>query len=54
MALLDNIRDACNGRPELLMQGVPIMYELTYRAQELLNLPVGGGETAGPGFEYTR
>jgi hypothetical protein len=53
MSLLKLLQDATNGKPELLMQSVAIMYELKYRAIELMKIPMPcGNETAGPSFEY--
>ena len=52
MALLDGIHHACNGKPELLMQAIPLMYDLKYKALELMKTPNGKGEMAGPSFEY--
>ncbi len=52
MTLLTSIHDACNGNPELLMKSVPIMYDLKYKALDLMNTPIGNGKTAGPSFEY--
>ena len=53
MALLNNINDACNGNPDALKTGIPLMYDLKYKAVELMNIPVGNsGYTAGPSFEY--
>jgi rubrerythrin len=55
MTLLNNIHDACNGKPEMLMQGIALMYDLKYKALELMKIPVGdNGETAGPSFEYIK
>lgn len=55
MALLDNIHHACNGQPDLLMKGVVLMYDLKYKALELLNIPTGKrNEVAGPTFEYVK
>lgn len=53
-ALLTSLHDAFNGRPAALMEAVPIMYELKYRAQALMSIPScrGDGTTAGPSFEY--
>jgi hypothetical protein len=52
-ALLDNIHHACNGEPEMLMKGVGLMYQLKYKAVELMNIPFGdNGEMAGPTFEF--
>lgn len=52
VTLLSSIHDACNGNPELLMKAIPIMYDLKYKAQDLMNTPIGNGKTAGPSFEY--
>lgn len=53
MALLNNIHDACNGQPDLLITGVGLMYDLKYKAIELMKTPVGvSGLMAGPSFEY--
>ena len=51
--LIDNIRDAFNGKPRLLLKSVAEMYNLKYQAIELMNIPINeAGETAGPSFEY--
>ncbi|WP_448701907.1 ferritin-like protein [Mucilaginibacter sp. AW1-3] len=51
--LLDNIHNACNGQPDLLMKGVAMMYQLKYKAVELMNIPIPGTTyTAGPSFEF--
>jgi Ferritin-like len=55
--LLDNLNDACNGKPEVLKEGIPLMYELKYQAIELMNYPAGKLEDnlmAGPSFEYVK
>lgn len=52
MALLFSIHNACNGNPELLMTAIPIMYDLKYKALDLMHTPIGNGKTAGPSFEY--
>lgn len=54
MALLNNIHDACNGNPQLLMQGIALMYDLKYKALELMKIPIAEGSsiTVGPSFEY--
>lgn len=51
-ALLNNINEACNGKPEVLNEGIPLMYQLKYQAIELMNIPIGDGLMAGPTFEY--
>ncbi|SEO69590.1 Ferritin-like [Flavobacterium sp. CF108] len=50
--LLNGINDAVSGEPELLIKGITVMYELKYKALELLNIPLENGECAGPTFEY--
>ncbi|WP_343694364.1 ferritin-like protein [Flavobacterium sp.] len=50
--LLNGINDAVSGEPELLIKGITVMYELKYKALELLNIPLDNGECAGPTFEY--
>jgi hypothetical protein len=54
-ALLKVLHDAFNGAPAELMQAVPMMYDLKYRAQALMAIPSGrkNGTTVGPSFEYT-
>jgi hypothetical protein len=52
MQLLDRIHEACNGRPQQLMQAIPLMFELKYRAIALMNTPTNSGQMAGPSFEY--
>lgn len=54
MDLLATLQQAFNGRPELLMKSVPTMYELKYKALNLMNVPLGNGEMAGPSFEYIK
>ncbi|NML23814.1 hypothetical protein HHL16_23230 [Pseudoflavitalea sp. G-6-1-2] len=51
-ALLDNINAACNGNPAILQEGIMLMYQLKYKAVELMNIPIGDGYMAGPSFEY--
>ncbi len=53
-ALLDNIHHACNGQPELLMKGIGLMYQLKYKAIELMNIPYKDGLMAGPTFEFDK
>jgi rubrerythrin len=50
--LLNGINDAVSGNPELLIKGITVMYDLKYKALELLNIPLENGECAGPTFEY--
>ncbi len=52
MTLLHSIHDAVNGNPEELMKAVPLMYDLKYKALELMVTPWKDGMTAGPSFEY--
>lgn len=52
--LLNNINDAVSGEPEQLIKGITIMYDLKYKALELLNMPLANGECAGPTFEYVK
>lgn len=52
VTLLNNINDAVSGNPELLITGITVMYDLKYKAIELLNIPLENGECAGPTFEY--
>lgn len=52
MALLDSIHNACNGNPRELDQSIPLMYDLKYKALELMRTPIGDGVMAGPSFEY--
>ena len=50
--LLKNINDACNGQPDLLIKGVTLMYDLKYKAIELMKIPLpNSSETAGPCFQ---
>jgi hypothetical protein len=55
-SLLDSLHHACNGHPELLMQSIPLMYDLKYKALELMKTPLDSnqpdGQTAGPSFEF--
>jgi hypothetical protein len=45
---------AFNGSPHLLIEAVPLMYDLKYKAQELMRIPTGDadGSTVGPSFEF--
>jgi hypothetical protein len=54
MKLLNAIQVACTGRPNYVLDAVPLMYELKYKAIALMNMPLGNAEqqTAGPSFEY--
>lgn len=52
MTLLRSIHDAVNGNPPELMKAVPLMYDLKYKALELMVTPWKDGMTAGPSFEY--
>ena len=54
-ALLFVLHNAFNGQPSVLLQAVPLMYDLKYRAQTLMAIPSGRGDgtTVGPSFEYT-
>jgi hypothetical protein len=52
--LLRVLHRAFNGNPEALIDAVPKMYALKYRAQALMAIPSvhNDGTTVGPGFEY--
>jgi hypothetical protein len=51
--LLRNIQAACNGQPEVLRDGIPLMHAMRNRAVELMNDDSGTGDNAaGPSFEY--
>lgn len=53
--LLRELHRSLNGKPELLMQSVKIMYELKYQAIELTKTPLPDGSgNAGLSFEYTK
>ena len=53
MALLNLLHNAFNGDPKLLMQAVPMMYQLKDKATALMKVPSGDGKTTvGPGFQY--
>ncbi|MBR7800274.1 ferritin-like domain-containing protein [Undibacterium fentianense] len=52
MQLLNQLHDACNGKPESLRQAIPLMYDLKYKAMELMQIPTPNGKMAGPSFEY--
>ncbi|PWU19923.1 MAG: hypothetical protein C5B50_05690 [Verrucomicrobia bacterium] len=52
-SLLRNIQRGCNGKPEVLREGVPMMHSLREMAIDLMRAEVGiGNYTAGPSFEY--
>lgn len=52
MALLDNLNTACNGNPDALREGIMVMYDLKYKAAELMKIPGKDGYNVGPSFEY--
>jgi hypothetical protein len=54
MRLLHTIQVACTGAPQQLRQAIPVMYDLKYKVQALMNVPLddGSGQHAGPSFEY--
>jgi rubrerythrin len=56
VTLLNNINDAVSGHPEKLIEGISVMYELKYKAMELLNIPLNNkeGQCAGPTFEFVK
>ena len=52
-AILRQLDQAFNGRPEVLASAVGAMYGLGDQARALMQMPTGDGlETAGPTFEY--
>lgn len=52
MALLDAIHHAFNGEPGAIARTIPMMWDLKYKALELMKIPLNDSETAGPSFEY--
>ena len=54
-ALLFVLHNAFSGQPDVLLQAVPLMYDMKYRAQTLMAIPSGRGDgtTVGPSFEFT-
>jgi hypothetical protein len=54
-ALLRQLHRAFNGKPAMLRDAVPLMYQLRYGAQTLMAIPTGraDGSTVGPSFELT-
>ena len=50
--LLDNLDKGCNGNPDILREGIMIMFDMKYKAQELMKIPGKNGLAAGPSFEY--
>jgi rubrerythrin len=54
--LLEVLHQGFSGKPDLLLQAVPVMYELKYAVQALMKIPSGRGDgrTVGFGFEYWR
>jgi hypothetical protein len=54
-ALLFVLNNAFNGTPSVLLQAVPLMYQMKYLAQTLMAIPSGraDGTTVGPSFEFT-
>lgn len=52
--LLDCLHDTCNGQKQKILEAVPLMYDLKYKAQDLMRIPYKDGMTAGPSFEFIR
>ena len=52
--LLDSLHHTCNGQKEKILEAVPLMYDLKYKAQDLMRTPYKDGLTAGPSFELIR
>lgn len=54
--LLDALHRGFNGDQHQLFTAVPLMYDLKYRAQELMAIPSGPDHrtTVGPSFEFAR
>jgi len=53
MRLLESVEQSLSGQPANLMASVGSMYELKYRAVELMKIPRGDGAgMAGPSFEF--
>ncbi len=50
--LLMQIQESFNGQPARLIEGVQTMLQLRYQAVALMQVPVGGGLTAGPAFQW--
>lgn len=52
--LLEALHEAFNGEQNKLLEAVPIMYQLKYQAQALMQIPTGAddGSTVGPPFEF--
>ncbi|MFT5891264.1 MAG: rubrerythrin [Dokdonia sp.] len=50
--LLDNLDKGCNGNPDILREGIMVMFDMKYKAQELMKIPGKNGLAAGPSFEY--
>ncbi len=50
--LLANLNEGCNGKPEVLREGIMIMFDMKYKALELMKIPGKNGLAAGPSFEY--
>ena len=54
-ALLRSLHLAFNGRPDVLIEAVPLMLQMKDQAVALMKVPIDdSGATAGPTFEYTR
>jgi hypothetical protein len=55
MMLLENLNAACNGNPEILSQGIPMMHAMRIAAIDLMQEHCQIGDyTAGPSFEFIR
>ncbi|MEP0265334.1 ferritin-like protein [Dokdonia sp.] len=52
--LLDNLNKGCNGKPEVLREGIMIMFDMKYKALELMKIPGNNGLAVGPSFEYIK
>jgi Ferritin-like len=55
LSLLKNLHTACNGKPEILGEGIPMMHAMRLAAIDLMQEPCHIGDyTAGPSFELVR
>ena len=51
-SMLGRLEQAFNGRPAQLGDAIGLMYALKAGAQSLMQMPDGGGQVAGPTFDY--
>jgi hypothetical protein len=50
--VLRRLEETFDGHPDQLGSAIGAMFRLAHHAKELMAIPLDGGGTAGPSFEY--